>query len=124
MSETETVAPANPEQPILANTMNVTKVAGFAAVITTVGGGRSAPRWASSTAGRLRSIDRSNLPPIAVAMVVAGYVAVDRHARAANGRSSADSYIKYPEVREDAARASADSNGHAAHLMAPGSPTA
>ena len=119
MSDTEAVVPANPAQPILANALNVTKVVGFSAIITTVGGGLATALGKFDN--RPTSVLIAVIAAIAVAIVVAGYIVVT-DMRVRNRQTIADNYIKYLSTRE-AKPASPESNGHAAHLMAPGSPT-
>ena len=111
----ETGGPANPAQPILADTINVTKVGGLAAVVTTVGAALFA--LLNQFNSERTAVGIAVIAAAAVAMVVVGYIAVN-DMRVRNRQTIVDNYLKYlssrPELRGQ--------NGHA-HLMAPASST-
>jgi hypothetical protein len=111
----ETVAPANPAQPILANTMNVTKVGGLAAIVTAVGAALSTALGQFD--GERTAVVIAVIAAVTVAMVVAGYIAVT-DLRVRNRQTIADNYLKYLSSRP----ALRGQNGQA-HLMAPASST-
>ncbi len=116
MSDTQVGPTADPTQPIAASTLKATKATGLGAVVITVG---AALATTLDKFGETPdAIVIAALATIAVAMIVAGYVAV-ADMRVRNRQTVADNYLRYLRDRP-VAQPAPQQNGHAAHLMTPG----
>jgi hypothetical protein len=119
MAKTEPVPTVNPQEPISANTLNVTKVAGLPAVVTSVAAAIGAAL--GEFKDERTAVVIAVLAVIAVAVVVAGFITVtDMRVRAQ--QTLAGRYLGYLRGHAQAQTAT-QHNGHEAHLMAPGVPT-